>query len=530
MHELQLLLVAHGLAPRLDRPDRLAGILSVAADMEVYPNSISGNDRVIYFLARSPYEKHLGLAFDATDAPQAAHDFQGTVEAYELQGVQVSLKLCGRTHGNAVALRRHLPFAAPRCIGLARSFGFGDRLGLATPGHVRTVEGSGLRPFFAQQSVREMGRTARTPEQVLDDVTWGVFQEGFRDGFGADADHLKTAEDIDACVAAGFTLFTIDPGQYVDDTADAASPAELAEKFRNAPWQALESSPTDCRAAYLGRAADVAEGLRLEPTEEDLMRAAVKYGAAVAHTARLYRRLVERKGEEPFELEVSVDETASPTSPFEHYFVAAELRRLAVRWVSLAPRFVGEFEKGVDYRGDLCAFERSFAQHAAIARAAGPYKLSIHSGSDKFAIYPIAARLAGDLIHVKTAGTSYLEALRVVVTVARGLFREILDFARECYDADRASYHVSADAWRVPSAASLKDSQLLELLDQHDARQVLHVTYGSVLGARNEDGSCRFRDRIFNILRDHEDLYSRFLQRHLGRHVAPFRKGNTSAV
>jgi len=523
MHELQLLLVAHGLAPRIDRPDRLAGMLSMAADMEVYPHSITGCDRVIYFLARSTYDKHLGLAYHAAETPPAAEAFHGTVESLELQGIQVSLKLCTRSHANAVALRTQLPFLSPRCVGLATSIGLGDRLGLATPGHVRAVAGSGLTPFLAQQSIREMTRTGRSPEQVLDDAAWGVLQEGFRDGYGADADHLKTTDDIDACAAAGFTLFTIDPGEYVEDGADAASPAELAEKFGALPWDALESSPAHCRAAYL--ASKLPAGGDVEPTEEDLLRAAAKYGAAVAHTARLYRHLAAQKGEEPFELEMSVDETATPTTAFEHFFVASELRRLGVRWVSLAPRFVGEFEKAIDFKGDLRAFEVSFAEHAAIARALGPYKLSIHSGSDKFSIYPLAAQLTGDLIHVKTAGTSYLEALRTIAAVAPELFREILDFARDHYDRDRASYHVSADLERVPRGAERGNGDLADLLEQEDARQVLHVTYGSVLNARKADGSWLFRERLFDGLRQHEETYTRILTRHLGRHIEPFRKG-----
>jgi hypothetical protein len=69
--------------------------------------------------------------------------------------------------------------------------------------------------------------------------------------------------------------------------------------------------------------------------------------------------------------------------------------------VSVAPRFVGGFEKGIDYKGDLAAFENDLRGHAAIARAFGPYKISIHSGSDKFSIYPIIGRLCGDLLHVK---------------------------------------------------------------------------------------------------------------------------------
>ncbi len=204
------------------------------------------------------------------------------------------------------------------------------------------------------------------------------------------------------------------------------------------------------RRRYLGQST-VVEHLTIAFDEATLLRAAVKYGRAVAHVARMARHLRQAAGPRLVELEVSVDETETPTSPAEHYWVANELNRLEVEWVSLAPRFVGRFEKGVDYIGDLGALEKDVAAHAALARHFGPYKLSLHSGSDKFSVYPIAARLAKGLVHLKTAGTSYLEALRTVAAVDPALFRAIYAFARERYDTDKASYHVSA---RAPEGAA----------------------------------------------------------------------------
>ena len=95
---------------------------------------------------------------------------------------------------NAAALRSRLAWLRPSVLGLRSAAGLGDRLGLATPGHLRAVRAAGghLAPLPAQQSIREMSRTGRGPQQVMDDATWGVFAEGWRAGFGADADHLKT--------------------------------------------------------------------------------------------------------------------------------------------------------------------------------------------------------------------------------------------------------------------------------------------------------------------------------------------------
>jgi hypothetical protein len=192
------------------------------------------------------------------------------------------------------------------------------------------------------------------------------------------------------------------------------------------------------------------------------------------------------------------------------------LKRLGVKWVSLAPRYVGDFEKGVDYIGDLDRFEDSFAAHLAVARSFGPYKLSLHSGSDKFSIYPIAARLAGDLVHLKTAGTSYLEALRTIGAVDAGLFREIVAFARGRYAVDRATYHVSAEVERMPDITNWPDRDLTSLLDNFDAREVLHVTFGSVLH------NPAFRQRFFDALKNNEETYAEMLEAHFDRHLSPF--------
>jgi hypothetical protein len=202
--------------------------------------------------------------------------------------------------------------------------------------------------------MRENDRTGRSPLEVLDDAMWGMVQEGWRQPWGADADHLKNTEDIDVCVDAGYTFFTIDPGSYVDNEAHWASADVLRDKVAALPWDALAGSLGDLQRRYLAGAFDV-EGFDLTFDEISLARAAAKYGRAIAHTVHLYRHLQTQS--ERFELEVSVDETETPTSLEEHFFVASELMRLGVRWVSLAPRYVGRFEKGVDYLGNLEQFE-----------------------------------------------------------------------------------------------------------------------------------------------------------------------------
>ena len=414
--------------------------------------------------------------------------------------------LCPLDAGNAAALRRALPWTAPKPVGLRKSIGCGDRLGLATPGHIRAVRKSDMAGVFAQQSIREIQRCGRSAQNVIDDATWGVLQMDYRDGYGSDADHLKHVADIDDCIDAGFTGFTLDPNEHVDNAAHTDDPAALLAKFEALPAAELETSHGDLRRLYLG------SGSASPLNEETLLRASGKYSRAIIHVAKLARHIESRFGSDPFDLEVSVDETDTPTSPAEHFFIASELQRLGVRVDGLAPRFIGDFEKGVDYIGDLTLFERDFAAHAHIARDLGPYKLSIHTGSDKFSIYPIIHRHTGPLVHVKTAGTSWLEALRVIAWRDVPLFRKILALARERFPIDRASYHISGELERVP--ADPADDELPALFEHFDTRQVLHVTFGSQLD--------RFRDQLYAALHTHEEDYEDVLEAHFDRHIAPF--------
>jgi hypothetical protein len=516
MSGLLPLLEARGLVAPFSghEAETAAGELAGISRLTVYPRSIVAQDGRVYFIGRRGAEKLLCIL-----SRQASDGFHGEV-ADTAHGARI--KLCVRDRANASALAAELPYLNPQCLGLCRSIGMGDRLGLATPGHIRAVRGRGVRPVFAQQSIREMTRAHRTAEQVMEDARWGVFEEGFRDGFGADADHLKSADDLDLTLAAGFRMFTIDPSDHVDNAAGRESAELLVGKLKGSPWAELETTEADCRRAFLGQAHRVGYDINLSFDEETLLRAVVKYGRAVAHTKRMHRRLVQAASGRPIEIEMSVDETDSPTTPHEHYYVAHELKRLGVPVVSLAPRFIGAFEKGIDYKGDLRAFEAAFIQHVQIARHLGPYKISIHSGSDKFSIYPIAAKHARELIHVKTAGTSYLEALRTVAEVEPDLLREVLAFALDRYGEDRASYHVSADPAAVPAPNQLPDRQLASVLSSNDGRQVLHVTFGSVLTVKDSVGNYRFRDRLLKALASNEDAHYDFVARHMRRHVEPF--------
>jgi hypothetical protein len=486
-------------------------------DLNVAPRSIVVTESAELAFAQTGAGPRLAILGPASSS--IFRDFEGEASDH----VGRALLLGPTSPHNVAALRSHLSWLQPRPLGLRTSVGLGDRLGLATPGHVRAVRAAGgdITPVFAQQSIREMARTGRSPQQVMDDATWGIFREGWREGAGADADHLKTIADIDACLRAGYTFFTIDPGEHVDNAADKATLPELRAAVEKLPWKQLEDDQKSLTSRCLNRTFDV-EGHKIVFDEPTILRAAAKYGRAVAHVAAMYRHLMHSTGGRNCELEVSVDETETPTTHAEHIYIAQELRRLGIQWVSLAPRYIGRFEKGVDYIGDLAAFEADFAIHASIARQFGPYKLSLHSGSDKFSVYSIAMRQTNGLVHLKTAGTSYLEALHTIAALDADFFREIYVFARERYETDRASYHVSGRLERAPSPQDMADADLPALLDQFDAREILHVTFGSVLTACTEDGRWRFYDRLMGLLRANPEAYAANLEAHFLRHLRPF--------
>jgi len=485
--------------------------------VKLYPRSFRKRGETWYGLVRTGPEKKLIILNGLADPFE-------TESMLEQNGKTVHL--CPPTSANADALRRLFPWTAPEPLGKTSAIGCGDRLGIASPGHIRACRETNVPPVLAQQSIREMERTERTPQEVLDDATWAVFQEGYTAGFGADADHLKTPEDIDACVEAGYTMYTIDPSDHVDNEADHLGDAALQERFEALPWNRLDTTPEEALVQYADTTFDLSESagaLQVEFDAETLKRSAVKYGAAVAHTKDMARHLARRYQEDragaSYDLEMSVDETDYPTRPHEHYFVAAELDRLDLKLTSLAPRFPGDFEKGIDFIGDLDRFEASFQAHATIAEAFGGYKLSIHSGSDKFSAFPIIGQCAGNHVHLKTAGTSYLEALRIAARRAPDLLREIVEFAFERFGEDRKTYHVSTDLDAIPEPATVADADLeAAYLEDEDGRQLLHITYGSVLTAR-ENGADRFCDRFYQVLNEHEEEHYDTLTSHFLDHI-----------
>jgi len=479
--------------------------------MKIYPHSLRIQEGVRYFLARIDNSKK--LIVQAEPGKLIPSGFIG--ELRTLPDETAAALVCPLSPSNTELMRTRFPFMRP-CAnpGFVRSLGLGDRLGLASPGHLDALVDADFFPILAQQSMRELRLTGRTYPEVLDAASWAVFQEGFDKGFGADGDHLKTGEEIDYAIRSGFTMITLDCSDYIHKDIALLPPETVHTRYLDLPEterHLLEQKYVKSPHPNLLKL-----GIILQPA--DLERTVLTYRAALSHMVEMYETRI-RCAPHSVDYEISIDETATITRPADHAFVALELLQKGVRFTSLAPRFCGEFQKGIDYRGDAMEFQHQFREHAKIARTLG-YRLSIHSGSDKFRIFPIVGEEASEGFHVKTAGTHWLEAVRVIAKHAPSLYRDMHAIALASLQDARLFYHISADEFRVPPLQELSDAELPLLMDQEDARQILHITYGHILKAPATPAQAEtLKSRIYATLDCYETPYAASLCRHVKKHI-----------
>ena len=413
------------------------------------------------------------------------------------------------THGNAEVLRKLFPFTAPiRVLGKERTVGVGDRLGLAGPGHLRVFQEYDAYPVLAQQSIRELNLTQRTYQDVLDSATFSVYREGYRKGFGADGDHLKKPEEVEMALKLGFTMITLDCSEHMHNEVEAMTDSEV---------DALYKADSILESKYLGKTFNVGEGIVLTYDLQALKRMQLVYGEMVDFATEIYNRFF-KNGEYEADFEISIDETITPTTPLQHFFVSNELTARGVSYATLAPRFCGEFQKGVDYIGDLGQFEAELVTHCAISRYFG-YKISLHSGSDKFSVFSLFGKHTKGRFHVKTAGTNWLEAMKLVAMVDPFLYRQVHKFALSKFEEVTKYYHVTTDLSKIPDIDTLSDTELVKLFEQNDARQLIHITYGPILSTKDSSGGYLFKKYLYKLWNEHEQLYSDLLFKHIGRHL-----------
>jgi hypothetical protein len=432
----------------------------------------------------------------------------------ELQGETADgYKICGLTHENRLVLNKYFPYTAPTAFGTkVATLGLGDRLGLASPGHIKTVIGRDIKPILAQQSIRELTLTGRDYKQVVDAACYAVFQEGYKGGFGADGDHLKKEEDIRMSIDLGFTMLTLDCSENIDNSIEGLTSDEVESRYGSLPAETRRHF----EGLYLNQQFDVG-GHAVYFDKIGLMKTVLIYHEAINFMVHIYKTYIKNAGR-TVDFEISIDETLTSTDPAAHYLIAAELYARGVDIFSMAPRFCGEFQKGIDYMGDIVQFERELAVHAAIADHFG-YKLSIHSGSDKFSVFPIIAKYTKGRFHAKTAGTNWLEAVRTVARVHPALYRDMHTYALAHVEEALAYYHVSADFTKIKPLDQVSDADLPTYMNEDNARQLIHITYGLLLQAKDGSGKPLFKEQFFKALIDQEEEYEQSLIKHIGRHL-----------
>ncbi len=472
----------------------------VDGDACIYRRSIHLTDGVLYFMGCAAGEKNLYLVSQKA-LPSGMEGGNARIGGFSILKASLSPR-------NAQRLQETFPFTAPVSLRERKTtIGCGDRLGLATPGHVRAAAGYDVAPVLAQQSIRELTMTGRNYPVVVADAAFLVFQEGYELGYGADGDHLKTIADIDSALAAGMPMITLDLSDVMSAEPAFWSAGKVDGEF--------EKLGAEARKHVLETYADKTfpTGASVIPFSAlEAKRCALMYLRALDFSREVDQHIRARRGDS-YDLEISIDETTAPTLPEHHLFIARELGLRKVTVSSLAPRFVGEFQKGIDYIGNVGEFEKQFTVHCDIAKAYGGYKISIHSGSDKFSVYPCIGRHTGMRLHLKTAGTSWLQAVLVIARANPALFREMLAKAFASFADATRLYHVTTDINAIPKAGSLSDTELPRLLDARDSRQLLHITYGGLL---NDAG---IRAGIFQTLSANEDLHYAAVEEHIEKHI-----------
>lgn len=306
------------------------------------------------------------------------------------------------------------------------SIGVGDRFGMQAKSQLDAIIEARSRAVCVvpvwNKSYREHSIIGTKPADVRAAVETAVRDYAFTGEYHVDADHINMKNVdvfLDAC-----DFFTLDVADFSGKPAEAQALRDFLQRHEGLVGRPLR---IDGIEGELCVSIDEAEAI------------ASKYLLAVQEAGKLYRHIAAKKGEGNFIAEVSMDETDLAQTPVDMLFILAAIADEGIPAQTIAPKFTGRFNKGVEYVGDLQQFEKEFNQDLAIIRYAinkfnlpGNLKLSIHSGSDKFAIYPImraAIRKFEAGLHLKTAGTSWLEEL---IGMA-GVGDDGLEMARHIY-------------------------------------------------------------------------------------------------
>ncbi len=405
------------------------------------------------------------------------------------------------------------------------SFGIGDRFAHQAKAQLQACVladrlGAEVIPVW-NKSNREHTTIGSEPAATRLAADAAVRELGWTKPYHVDADHIRI-ETVDRFLPHS-DFYTIDVadwiGKPVGKTATTKFTSEHPELIGRISIPSIE------------RPLDIAPG--------QLESIASKYLLAVQEAGKIYRHLVQAKGEGSFITEISMDETDSPQTPPELLIILAAMAGEEIPVQTIAPKFTGRFNKGVDYVGDLSQFEKEFVEDlAVIALAVKTYglprnlKLSVHSGSDKFSIYPAIRRSLAKFnagLHIKTAGTTWLEEIIGLAEAGGGglaLAKEIYADALNHLDQLCAPYAsvIDIDEQRLPAGETVRQwtaEQFVSAL-RHDPdnrnfnphlRQLLHVGYKI---------AAKQGRRYLDALEEHEASVSRNVTRNLfERHMKP---------
>lgn len=367
------------------------------------------------------------------------------------------------------------------------SMGIGDRFAregeAQLTAFVKAKEmGIDVTPVW-NKSNREHQTVHTEPASVRTEADAAVATLGWDGAWCVDADHISL-KNVDGFIEAS-DFFTLD---VAEEIGKAAAPDEL---------DAFVAS----MGGFIGPIDLPGLDEQLSVSEEELRWIATHYLSAVQEAGRIYRRISEAKTD--VQIEVSMDETDAPQTPVEMLFILAMIAQEKIPADTIAPKFSGRFNKGVDYIGDVAQFEKEFEQAVAVLSFAAEQfglkkslRLSVHSGSDKFAIYQGMNRIIkkqGAGLHVKTAGTTWLEEV-IGLAEAGG---DGLDVAKKIYSNAFARYDelaapyatvIDIDPDKLPSIETVNEWSSEEYANalRHDQdcpeynpgfRQLIHVAY-----------------------------------------------------
>jgi hypothetical protein len=502
-----------GKAPARD--DILRSLKTFPVDLvKIYPKSFSWMNGLFYGLIRTSGGKKLAVVGERNHVLKDL--FQGTCHHQSL-----SLKLCDPTAENTERLMDLFAYTKP--VSLRKYpmvIGTEDFLGMATPGHIRAIKKFQAHPVLAQQSCRENEQTGRTFSQGIRDAAWAVFQENYQEGYGANGDHLKSLQEVKSALDAGVSMVTLDLFEKIDPEVLQKPKEWIDRKFKE------EIDEGDAKVIFhlfLDKEFSLTGPhgrFPIQFNEESVKRNTLFFDRALGFIEEVYELIRTRTGNRPLvDFELCLAGMPFPTSPENHFFFNLELSHRGVHIQSFAPRFVGKFQKGIDFQGNRENFRKQFYQHVLIAQEEGKYKISICSGSDAYSVLPLMGELSKGGLHLKTDGTSWLEAMRLIALMSPALYREMHRFALSVFQEAIKSYSVTTDLDQIPKLEELNDEELPGILDQDDSRQLLHITYEYLLNAKNDTGGSLFKDRLYHILTRYEEDYWALIERQIEKHL-----------